>query len=117
MEFSYPLQPTARIEDGSKQIVFNPPGEILRGERIHQWIGARGASDLHRIERQKILLRRLLEKKFDFRPILSDPSRFRCSNPKAMDELAQVRAEWQFKTFDSVVPRTIAGKEVLVGIR
>ena len=66
LELFYPLHPTAAIEDGAKRITFEPPAETLRGERIHQWLGAawgtRGRDwDLFRIARQQILVRRLLE--------------------------------------------------------
>ena len=67
MVFEYPLEPTARIEDGSKTITFEPPAERLSGERIHQWLGARAGSDLHRITRQQFFLRRLLERGFAVR--------------------------------------------------
>ena len=114
MTFAYPLEPTARIEDGSKAITFRPPAEVLRGERIHQWIGARGGSDLHRIERQKVLLRRLLEDRFHFRACLARPEWVRLSTPAAIDALAAVDALWRFETFGPTVPETIRGKQVLV---
>jgi hypothetical protein len=115
MAFPYPLTPTARIEDGAKEVVFSPPAEILRGERIHQWIGARwSASDLHRIERQKILVRRLLERRFDFRQALADPRRYRISSPAALDDLSHVGPDWTLATFDAVTPATIDGLAVLV---
>lgn len=114
MTFAYPLSPTARIEDGRKSITFRPPGEVLRGERIHQWIGARGGSDLHRLERQKILLRRLLEQRFDFRTCLARPAWIRASTPMAIDALAAVNAAWRFDTFGPTIPETIDGRQVLV---
>jgi anionic cell wall polymer biosynthesis LytR-Cps2A-Psr (LCP) family protein len=116
MEFSYPLTPTSPIEVGSKTISFNPPAERLIGERVHQWIGARRGSDLHRIERQKILLRRLLETCFDFSAALSDPEEFRCSDPAVLDELAQIRSNWEFETMKGLMPATIDGKMVLVPV-
>jgi len=114
MTFAYPLTPTARIEDGRKTITFRPPAEVLRGERIHQWIGARGGSDLHRIERQKILLRRLIEDRVDFRACLARPDWVRASTPAALDTLADVDATWRFETFGPTIPETIDGKQVLV---
>jgi anionic cell wall polymer biosynthesis LytR-Cps2A-Psr (LCP) family protein len=113
MAFSYPLTPRARIEDGSKEVVFNPPAEVLRGERIHQWVGARG-TDLHRIERQKILVRRLLETRFDFRKALACSAWYRIVGTECLTDLAQVRSTWQFETFDSLTPETIEGQMVLV---
>lgn len=114
MTFDYPLEPTAPIEEGSKQIMFVPPAEVLRGERLHQWIGARGGSDLHRIERQKILVRRLLEQKFEFRLGVADADLFRYSGPAALAELACVGPGWRFDTLDRVDPADIDGKRVLV---
>ena len=118
MVFSYPLTPTTRIEDGAKEVVFTPPAEVLRGERIHQWIGARfTASDLHRIERQKILVRRLIERGFDFRQALTEPRWYRASDAAAIDELSRVGRDWTFATFDAVTPATIDGLMVLVSTR
>jgi hypothetical protein len=115
MVFRYPLSPTARIEDGAKEVVFTPPAEVLRGERIHQWVGARfGTSDLHRIERQKILVRRLVEKRFDFRRALANPAWYRASDPRALHELSRVGHAWTFTTFDRVRPAVIGGHTVLV---
>lgn len=114
MTFDYPLEPTAPIEEGSKQIEFVPPAERLRGERLHQWIGARGGSDLHRIERQKVLFRRLLEQKFEFRRAVADVDLFRHSGPAALAELACARPAWRFDTLDRVDPVDIDGKRVLV---
>jgi hypothetical protein len=114
MVFDYPLTPTARIEDGRKTIYFNPPAEVLRGERIHQWLGARAGSDLHRLERQKVFVRRLLEQGFDFRQFIANPAWHRCSDPAAFAALAQVRPNWRFETLGGLVPRLIGGKDVLV---
>jgi hypothetical protein len=114
MRFRYPLTPTARIEDGAKEIVFHPPAEILRGERIHQWIGARGGSDLHRIERQKILVRRLLEKRFDFARALVNPDWYRVYGAGALEDLARVDRSWHLQTFADVVPATLEGRMVLL---
>lgn len=114
MTFDYPLTPTTPIELGRKQIEFRPLAEQLSGERIHQWIGARGGSDLHRIERQKVLLRRLLEKQFDFARALATPEWLRCSDPQAYDNLRQVRATWHFDTLGGLRPDTRDGKQVLL---
>jgi hypothetical protein len=113
MTFSYPLTPQAPIEEGRKDVVFNPPAELLRGERIHQWVGARD-TDLHRIERQKILVRRLLEKGFDFRRALARPAWYSMRGADCLTELAAVRPNWRFETVPDLVPVTIAGQMVLV---
>jgi hypothetical protein len=81
IKFDYPLRRNKPIEEGSKVIEFKAPFEILSGERIHQWIGARYCiplslylyPDLHRIMRQQILTRVLIDKKFDFGFILDNP--------------------------------------------
>lgn len=114
MAFDYPLTPTAPIEEGSQRIVFMPPAEVLRGERVHQWIGARGGSDLHRIERQKLLVRRLLEQRFAFNRAVADADLFRHSGPTALADLAVVTPAWRFDTLDRVDPADIDGKRVLV---
>jgi hypothetical protein len=114
MVFDYPLAPTERIEDGRKEVCFNPPAEVLRGERIHQWIGARGGSDLHRIERQKIFVRRLLEGRFDFRRALADRRWYRAAGDSVLDDLSRVASSWRFETFADVTPMTIGGQMVLV---
>ena len=114
MAFGYPLTPTSRIEDGRKQIAFEPPAAVLRGERVHQWVGARGGSDLHRIERQKIFVRRLLEQAFAFQEVLADADAYRCSGAPALEELSRVRSSWKFETLGPLEPVTIDGKQVLV---
>lgn len=113
MAFDYPLSPTTPIEQGRKEVVFNPPAELLHGERIHQWIGARGGSDLHRIERQKVLLRRLLDMRFDFSNVLATPAWHRCSDGGAFDDLRQVDTTWRFETLAGLYPETINDKQVL----
>jgi hypothetical protein len=118
----YPLEPTLRIEDGAKLIAFEPPHEMLAGERIHQWIGARKSADtpppprlpdFDRIERQQILVRRLLEEAFDFSSALHDPPLVAVSGPSALEPLGMVRPDWAFRTYDSVEPVTLGGKMVL----
>jgi anionic cell wall polymer biosynthesis LytR-Cps2A-Psr (LCP) family protein len=113
MTFAYPITPTSRIEDGSKQIVFAPPAEVLKGERVHQWLGARGGSDLHRIERQKVFVRRLLEQRVSFSHVLANGDLFRCSGPDALKDLARIRCSWTFATFGPTEPAVVDGKQVL----
>ena len=114
MVFEYPLAPTARIEDGSKTITFEPPAERLSGERIHQWLGARAGSDLHRITRQQLFVRRLLERGFDFSRLLADPDRVRTSDPRALEDLARVDRGWALETLDGLEPATRDSRMVLV---
>jgi hypothetical protein len=116
----YPLSPTAPIEEGRKPVDFIPPFEILSGERLHQWIGARYArdggvgTDFERIRRQQLLLRALLKIEFAFSRVLRDPSLVDLSSERALTDLSLVRRWWYFARFRQFEDRTIAGMEVLV---
>jgi anionic cell wall polymer biosynthesis LytR-Cps2A-Psr (LCP) family protein len=119
LRFWYPLEPEREIEDGKKQVEFNPPSELLSGERIHQWMGARYevdgiSSDFGRIRRQQILLSRLIEDGFDFTRVIADPARSSMTSARACDELREVRADWVCSAIDDVVDDKIDGKAVLV---
>lgn len=123
MRFWYPLEPTRRLEDGAKLVGFDPPEETLAGERIHQWIGARRSADkplrlpdLDRIERQQILVSRLLVEGYDFSRALLDPALVAISGATALEQLGTGRAHhgWSFRTFSKIEPATIDGKMVLV---
>jgi hypothetical protein len=121
----YPLSPTKRIEDGRKLVRFDPPSELLEGERLHQWAGARTSADrpppplpdVDRIERQQVLCRRLLEEGFPFSRALEDPALVSVSNPAALDVLAEVGPDWRFSTHTRFRPASIDGKLVLVARR
>ena len=118
LEFWYPLAPDRPIEEGRKRIRFEPPLEELRGERIHQWLGARyrtsgAGSDLDRIERQKQLLALLLGDGFDFRRFLADEGAFRMTSLEALDDLRQVRPGWMMRTLAGLRPQMVEGKDVL----
>jgi anionic cell wall polymer biosynthesis LytR-Cps2A-Psr (LCP) family protein len=118
----YPLEPTLRLQDGAKLVVFEPPQETLVGERIHQWVGARKSADnppprlpdLDRIERQQIFVRRLLEEGFDFSRTLADPALVAVNGARALEQLGVVDNVWALRTYDRVKPVTIDGKMVLV---
>ena len=120
MKFKYPLKPVTDIHLGEKTIEFNPPQEILSGERIHQWIGAREwvgpprppTQEFYRIQRQQVFLKKLLEGKFDFSLIPSEG--VSVSNSKAYDDLRQVQYKWDFIIFDKAIFTTINGMSVLV---
>jgi len=117
----YPLVPHGRIQDGRKVIRFSPPAEKLRGERIHQWIGARfgygwAATDFDRIANQQTLLKCLWDD-FDFGRVIENPDWVSASSPEAYDDLRSARPSWPFDTFSNVYPRTIAGKSVLVDLQ
>jgi anionic cell wall polymer biosynthesis LytR-Cps2A-Psr (LCP) family protein len=121
LAFWYPLEPLVPIQCGRKRIEFEPPTEVLTGERLHQWMGARYAAapdvdgmDFGRIRRQQVLLRRLLEDGFDFASTLADSSRFSITGAGALDELRQVRTDWRFDVLTGLVPEVIDELAVLV---
>lgn len=117
--FLYPLAPQLPIEDGAKVVRFDPPSVELSGERIHQWLGARYSprgpeSDLGRIGRQQLLVRRLLEDGFDFRRLLADPDRISVSDSSVWQTLQSVDTTWSSAIVDGLIDRRIDGKAVLV---
>lgn len=122
LDYWYPLTPTASIENGRRLISFRPPAETLSGERLHQWIGARSSldgsgSDLERIERQKVLIRRLLETGFDFSTALALPGSSSASAPDATSDLERVRDDWSFATLGGLEPGFVGPKAVLLRSR
>ena len=119
LQFWYPLQPERPIEDGKKLVEFSPPSEVLSGERIHQWLGARYAldrsgTDFSRIRRQQVLVRRLIEDGFDFTRAVADPALISMTSGAAHEELREVRADWRYAVMDDVVPENINGMSVLI---
>ena len=118
LEFLYPLEPTRPIQEGAKVIRFDPPEERLRGERLHQWVGARkraGAvgSDLPRVARQQTLLRVLLETGISLAPVLSDPEHVRRFR-RPDQVLRRVDATWPMYTYGPTRGRILDdGREVL----
>ena len=118
--FWYPLTPTTPIEDGRKPIDFLPPSEILRGERIHQWIGARyerdggPSTDFDRIRRQQVLLRALLKMGFVFSRTVQDRSLVSMSSELALADLGKVRRWWRLRRYRHLENKTIDGMSVLV---
>ena len=126
LSFWYPLEPTAPIEDGRKIVSFEPPQEVLTGERLHQWIGARFAvdgpavrlPDLDRIERQKVLVRRLLEERVRFASPIEDTADVSTWNGRtAFADLAQIGPTWRLETLNDVEPAEIDGKRILIARR
>ncbi|AZO68443.1 MULTISPECIES: glycosyltransferase family A protein [unclassified Mesorhizobium] len=119
LDFWYPLHPTRPIEEGRKAISFRPPEELLSGERLHQWIGARSminrsGSDLLRLDRQQLLLKALLAADFDFQRVLRDPSLYRTSGKNPLAALSRVGPDWYFSTLGPLKDATTDGKAVLV---
>ena len=118
MKFWYPLHPTKPIEEGRKYIVFTPPGELLSGERLHQWMGARytideGNSDLRRLDRHITLLRSLSEQDFDFTILVANEEHFSTYGSSAFEDLRQVRADWKLEVLGPVEHKKI-GKRLVV---
>jgi anionic cell wall polymer biosynthesis LytR-Cps2A-Psr (LCP) family protein len=118
MEFWYPLAPQRRIEEGRRLIAFEPPGEVLSGERIHQWLGARSSpdrprTDLDRIERQQVFLSSLLHDGFDFTRVLATPELVSISGDAALAELRQVDASWRSTIPAGLHGLTVDGRQVL----
>jgi cell envelope-related transcriptional attenuator-like protein/N-acetylmuramoyl-L-alanine amidase-like protein len=119
MVFRYPLEPRSRVQDGHKLVSFSPPAEVLAGERIHQWLGARygtgeDSSDLGRIRRQRIFVRALLESGFDFSRALVWPELVSMTSTEVLDELRLVGSGWRFDYVDDVHVAHIDGQSVLV---
>lgn len=119
----YPLEPHSLVQDGKKAIDFDPPREVLSGERLHQWIGARRSrtgpsSDLVRIGRQQVFIGALLQQKPrpSFGSLLEDPSLVSISSPGALEDLRRVRSWWRFRVVADVRPKMIEGKDVLVRV-
>jgi anionic cell wall polymer biosynthesis LytR-Cps2A-Psr (LCP) family protein len=119
LDFWYPLSPMQPIEQGRRQVTFEPPEERLSGERIHQWLGARLAvgrpsSDLERIGRQQAFVLALLEDGFDWAQLVADPELVSKSSEDAIADVRAVRAGWTARTLGPVAPETIDGMMVLV---
>lgn len=119
LEFWYPREPGLAIEEGRKRVVFEPPEELLEGERVHQWIGARypvsgTGSDLERILRQRTIAKAMLDEGYDFGRAIEVADQMAISGP-ALEELRRVDSSYLMVTFaDDAVPRRIDGKQVLV---
>lgn len=121
LRFWYPLSPSARLEEGRKEIRFDPPAERLAGERVHQWLGARTAvdgyrgGDLDRIVRQHAFVAALLTRGFSPGSLLEQrPELFRISSDRAMADLARVTSEWAMTTHGPLLPLTIEGRKVMM---
>lgn len=119
MKFWYPLEPTQPIGEGRKLVTFEPPGEWLSGERLHQWVGARytadgTGTDLDRIDRQKILLSSLLKQQFNFSKLIENPDDFSLSGIGAIDDIRKISLDWRFETYGPLEDATIERRRVLI---
>ena len=75
ISFYYPTNWPIPIEQTRKTIYFSSPNTLLKGERFHQWIGARYCisnksqivdGDIGRIIRQQQLIKELIKIKYNF---------------------------------------------------
>ncbi|MGI9020463.1 MAG: hypothetical protein ACR2G3_07120 [Solirubrobacterales bacterium] len=120
--FTVPIR--ERMEfDYDGWVRFDPPVEVLSGERIHAWVGARTRRpgipqvrlpDLDRLRRQQELVAVMIGDGFDFRRFVADGLPVRVSGEMALSELRQVRWNWSFQTLDDVEPAERDGAQVLV---
>lgn len=110
----------APVLDARKQIRFDPPLEVLEGERVHEWLGARisadekGQDDLKRIVRQQILIKSLLQTRFDFTGLNLSHASF--STAGVWGDLAKVGADWKCVTYGDgrLMAEMINSQSVLV---
>lgn len=116
----YPTgRPPCDIEDGSREVRFDPPTVLLKGPRVHEWLGARygenpkHATDRFRMERQALFVRELMRQGADFASFVQSDDVF-VSDGKALEEVSQARPNWEFSVYWDVVDRVIDGKMVLV---
>lgn len=108
MKFYYPIYRHKPIEEGRKIIEFNSPNVTLKGDRIHEWIGARYEitkntnnsefPDIHRIKRQQILLKELLKIKYKF-IILNNY--VRGLNDDVLNLLYEIDSTWEIEDISS----------------
>lgn len=121
LRFWYPLTPTTNIQDARKEVDFDPPREVLAGERIHQWLGARKGrdpktrgTDLERIRRQQVFLRALLRQGVDLSMLTTDREPPSWSNADAARrEVAKVRWWWSMRCADQVADLEVDALAVL----
>ena len=120
-DYYYPLKAFEPIENGQKIVSFSPPFETLIGERIHQFLGARyrintneciDLPDFERIARQMVFAKQRLIEKFDFTVFLT--RKIFVSDPKAINYLAQVNAEYQCNLYRKCRPFIINRSAVLI---
>jgi hypothetical protein len=103
--FYYPLHRQAPIENGKRLITFTAPNEILAGDRIHEYIGARYVADndiptpyfpdFDRIRRQQKLLKTLLQKKYKF--LYKNEENIRGINIEVIEILSKIDQYWQIE--------------------
>ncbi|MCO6432371.1 MAG: LCP family protein [Deltaproteobacteria bacterium] len=116
LRFRYPLSPVTPIEEGYKMVSFSPPKEVLRGERIHQWLGARygeiESGDLPRLRRQRTFFQAWMAAGYHCAP---NPAKMRVTSEAAIGLLYEVSKNWKTETFmeSSLVEEIINGKRVL----
>ncbi len=119
--FFYPLHRHQPIENGKKIIEFKEPSELLKGDRFHEWIGARyGAipksvysSDFDRIKRQQILVKEILKTKKNSINSYDEKS-IRGLNNEILEILKNIDNTWTFNMTRNITCKTINKKSVVV---
>jgi hypothetical protein len=119
LEYWYPSEPCARLEDGRRLVRFDPPGERLEGMRVHEWLGARiapdrYAGDLERIARQQVFVGALLRSGFDPRPVLARRPELWTATPGVAADLEQVTPGWRTTGITDVDDAVFEGQQVLI---
>lgn len=118
MAFWYPTRHDRDTEEACKRVTFRPPEEWLRGERIHQWLGARHGAppppDLDRIRRQQAFVMALLEQGDEWQQGIEEVGPVSISSPAAIDDLRAVSPAWRMETFGRLVNAERLGQIVLV---
>jgi hypothetical protein len=131
--FYYPLHRQAPIEKGKRLITFTAPNEILAGERIHEYIGARYLadkvpqqdnhiprpyfSDFDRIRRQQKLLKTLLKNKYNF--LYKDEENIRGINAEVIEILSNIDQYWRIEIMHEkdYTPVKIGKMDVLCAVK
>lgn len=119
--YFYPIKLGQALEEGRKVVTFSPPGELLKGERIHQFLGARfrvnskeytDLSDFERIRRQQIFLKALIKSRFNFRLFLTGGTYYTKINQKKF--LLVFKKPFDYQLYNpALYARKIRGKQIL----
>jgi hypothetical protein len=120
-EYYYPTAHGQPLEIDKKKISFAPPGELLVGERIHQFIGARtrvnsadykDLPDLERITRQQIFMQALIKDKFDFSIFLNYSVDIQAQQLARFNTL--FNSHYQYGVFNRLKTKKIDNKLILL---
>jgi len=123
-DYYYPVVAFEPIEKGKKIISFFPPYEVLSGERIHQFLGARfrvnkedyvDFSDFERIKRQMVFVKQLLIERFDFSVFVKQE--MLASEKEALKLISLVNAQYECHLYRNCRPVTVNKASVLISDR